>query len=123
MALTVAELARRCGGTVRGDQSVLIENVAPLETAMPSDIAYAAMSAYFCHLPKTRAGAVILAPADAHRYDGTALLADNPRLVFTRAVALLRPPAPFVAGVHASAVVDRAADVSKDAHVGPLAIL
>jgi UDP-3-O-[3-hydroxymyristoyl] glucosamine N-acyltransferase len=64
MTFTVAELARRCNARVRGDGNIKITGVAGLETAGPADIAYVTGAKYHQYLATTRAGAVILAPAD-----------------------------------------------------------
>ncbi|HJW81346.1 MAG TPA: LpxD N-terminal domain-containing protein [Acidiferrobacterales bacterium] len=123
MGATLAELAHRCHGELRGDPDYQAERIAALETAGPHDIAFVAGGKYYAQLVVTHAGAVVLGNADAGLYSGNALPSENPRLCFTRVAAMLHPPVRPPAGFHASAVVDAAADVSADAAIGPQAVI
>ena len=123
MTYTLAELARRFHGKVRGEPEATVERVAALETAGPSDIAYVGDRKYAALLAKTSAGAVILTEADAQHYRGTALIVDNPHLCFARVATLLHPPRAFQPGVHSTAVVEPEAQVAKTAWIGPHAVI
>ncbi|HLQ26419.1 MAG TPA: UDP-3-O-(3-hydroxymyristoyl)glucosamine N-acyltransferase [Acidiferrobacterales bacterium] len=123
MAFAIAELAQRCNARVRGDGNIKITGVAALETAGPADIVYVTSAKYHQYLATTRAGAVILAPADEELYSGVALIADNPRLCFARIAALLYARARFSAGTHPTAVVDKRAALASDAWVGAHAVV
>lgn len=123
MAFTVAELARRCGGSVRGDAATVIADVATLETAGATDIAYVASSKYHALLAHTRAGAVILGEAEAERFAGTSLVVDNPRLCFARVAALLHVQPRFRPGIHPTAVVDPQAQIAPTSWIGPQAVV
>ena len=123
MAATLAELAQRFRGKVRGDPGVAIERVATLETAGPHDISYVSDSKHLALLEKTSAGAVILAEADACHFAGTVLIVDNPHLCFARVASLLHPLPPFKPGVHATAVVGPLARVAKSAWIGPHSVI
>jgi len=123
MAVTLAELAQRFGGTVRGDPGVPIERAAPLHRAGPRDIAFVAGARYTDALKTTRAGAVILAPHAAEAYAGNALVTDNPHLCFARVAQHLHPPPAPPPGVDATARVAAGARVAPSAHVGPFAVV
>jgi UDP-3-O-[3-hydroxymyristoyl] glucosamine N-acyltransferase len=123
MGATLAELAHRCHGELRGDPDYQVERIATLATAGPHDIAFVAGEKYYPQLAVTHAGAVVLGHTDAGLYSGNALLSENPRLCFTRVAAMLHPPVRPPAGLHASAVADASAEVAEDAAIGPLAII
>lgn len=123
MTFTLAELARRFQGKVRGDPEVTVERVATLEAAGPSDIAYVSDRKYAARLSDTAAGAVILTEADAQHFSGTALIVDNPHLCFASVATLLHPPRAFEPGVHSTAAVEPSARVAKTAFVGPQAVI
>ncbi|MHB8533863.1 MAG: UDP-3-O-(3-hydroxymyristoyl)glucosamine N-acyltransferase [Sulfuricaulis sp.] len=123
MAVTLAELARRFQGKVRGDSGIAVERVATLDAAGPRDIAYVSDRKYAALLSGTAAGAVILTEADARQYNGTALIVDDPHLCFARVATLLHPPRAFNPGVHVTAVVDPTASVAKTAWIGPHAVI
>ncbi len=123
MIVTLAELAQRFRGKVRGNPDVLIERAAALETAGPRDIAYVSERKYATRLSDTSAGAVILTEADAQHYGGTALIVDDPHLCFARVASLLHASPAFAPGVHATAVVAPTARVAKTAWVGAHAVV
>jgi UDP-3-O-[3-hydroxymyristoyl] glucosamine N-acyltransferase len=123
MGATLAELANRCHGELRGDPDYQVERIAILETAGPHDIAFVASEKYHPLLAVTHAGVVVLGHADAGLYSGNALLSENPRLCFTRVAAMLHPPVRPPAGYHVSAVVDASANVAADVAVGPQAVI
>jgi UDP-3-O-[3-hydroxymyristoyl] glucosamine N-acyltransferase len=123
MAVTLAELARRFHCEVRGDAGAEVDAVASLESAGPRSVTFVADPGYLKQLERTAAGVVILRAADAARYSGNVLIADNPHLCFARIAAYLHPPPAFEPGVHASAVVEEGARVAASAWVGAQAVI
>jgi len=61
----LSQLAERCGAELSGDGRVLIDRVAPLDTADKGAIAFLSNPKYRSWLASTRASAVIVSPADA----------------------------------------------------------
>src|SRR5690606_30501055 len=123
MALTLAELARRFGAELRGAGDTRIVAVAALDRAGPDELAYLSDRKYRRQLLATRAGAVVLAPADAAAWKGNALITAQPQLVFARIAALLHPPAAPAPGIHPSATVDARARVAASASIGAQAVV
>jgi len=123
MAVTLAELARRFQGRVRGNPNRIIERVASLESAGPNDIAYLSDKKYLPKLASTAAGAVILTESDASGFAGSALIVDDPHLCFARVALLLHPLPVFKPGAHATAVVSPTARVAATAWIGPHSVV
>jgi UDP-3-O-[3-hydroxymyristoyl] glucosamine N-acyltransferase len=120
---TLAELAARCGGEVRGDGGTRVDAVATLQNGRPGAISFLANPHYKRHLADTRSAAVILAPADAEACKVPALVTKNPYLLYAKVAALLAPESAVKGGVHPAAVVDPAARVDASAWVGPGAVV
>lgn len=118
MALTLAELARRFGAELRGAGETEISGVAALDRAGPAELAYVSDRKHRRQLGATRAGAVVLTPADAAGFRGNALVTGQPQLLFARVAALLHPLAPPEPGIHPSAVVDARARIAASAAIG-----
>ncbi len=123
MAVTLAELARRFGGRVRGNPDIQIDRVAALDRAGPRDISFATHRKYLPQLARTGAGAVILAPDIAETFSGNVLISENPHLCFTQIATLLHPPQAQTPGVDPAARVSSAARVAASAAVGPCAVI
>jgi UDP-3-O-[3-hydroxymyristoyl] glucosamine N-acyltransferase len=123
MAVTLAELARRFHGKVRGNPDVNVERVASLDTAGPRDITFFSDKKYLSLLTGTSAGAVIISQDDSGQFSGTALIVDNPHLTFAAIASLLHPFPAFTPGVHATAVVHKSARLAPTAWVGPLSVI
>ena len=119
--MRLADLAARLGCELRGDGDVEVAGVGGIEQAGPGDVTFLANPRYAAHLRTTRAAAVILGPGQETPLP--CLVSDNPYLAFARAVALLRPPARPLPGVHPSAQVDPTAVLGPDVHVGALAVV
>ncbi len=119
----LGDLAEFVGGRVVGDPELLVRGVASLEAAGPEELAFFHNARYRAALERTRAGAVVVAPAaESTRPAGASLLvADNPYLAFGRLSALFQPAAAPRPGRHPSAVIEATAEVDPTAEIGALA--
>lgn len=123
MAVTLAELARRVGGQIRGDPGIEVHAVAPLDRAGPGEIAHLSDRRYRPLLAGGRAGVVVLGAEDAEDYTGTALIHPNPSLAFARIAAYLHPAPAAVPGRHPTAIVEDGAQVHASAWIGAYALV
>ncbi|HKB82454.1 MAG TPA: LpxD N-terminal domain-containing protein, partial [Burkholderiales bacterium] len=123
MSFSLAELAGRFGGTVMGDATVRIRQVAPLETAGPEDISFLTNRKYQRLLSTTRAGAVLLAQDSAGATQLPRIVCKNPYASYARIAALINPEERPEAGVDSRAVVHAQASVAPSASVGPCAVI
>ncbi len=122
VAYSLGDLARVIGAQLEGDPSIVVDGVAGLEEAGPRDLSFLGNPKYRDAASKSSAGALVAATGE--QIDGRPLLrCDNPYLAFARAVELLLPAEPPVAGVHPTAVVHPAAKIPPDAGVGPHAVI
>lgn len=103
----------------------MLDGVAPLQTAGPSQVSFLDNRRYADLLASTRAGAVIVHPdlADRVAAGGVALATPTPYVGWARVAALFHPPPPIDPGVHRSAFVDAEAEVDASAEIGPLAVV
>lgn len=120
---TLAELAARFGGEVRGDGGMRVDRVATIQNAGPGSIAFLANPHYRKFLATTRASALILSAADAEGCALPALVTPNPYLMYARVATLFTPESPMQRGTHPAAHVDPKAQVAADAWVGPGAVV
>ncbi len=117
----VASMARG----VADEVELLLEGVAPLQTARPNEVSFLDNRRYASALDKTLAGAVIVHPDMAARVPTTAaaILTTEPYAAWARVAALFYPMPPISPGIHPSAIVADGALIDPSAEVGPLSVI
>jgi UDP-3-O-[3-hydroxymyristoyl] glucosamine N-acyltransferase len=121
--MTLREVADLVGGTVEGDASTVIDGIAAVESAGPSDLTFAADQRHGARIAESKAGAAIVGRSPASAPMPLVRVGD-----VQAAVAKLLghvgemedfPPV----GVHPTAVVSPRAQVAPDARIGPGAVV
>ncbi|MBI2677152.1 MAG: UDP-3-O-(3-hydroxymyristoyl)glucosamine N-acyltransferase [Candidatus Koribacter versatilis] len=124
MSKTLAEIAKHTGARVVGDPNVRVESVASLHSAGPRDIVFVEDDVLLAAAVDSRAAAVI-----AGEFAGTSLVAKpllvhkQPRLLFARVAALLRPDAKLTGGVNPKADVHPSAKLGKLVRIDARAVI
>jgi UDP-3-O-[3-hydroxymyristoyl] glucosamine N-acyltransferase len=115
MKRTAREIADYIGGELRGEALAVIESIASLKNAGPSDLSYAEEK--FQHeVEESRAGCVIVRSGD---FPSTAVVfAKNPKLAFARAAAWLLAETLDDPGIHPSATVAPDAKIGEGVRIG-----
>ena len=119
IAFTLAQLADQLGARVQGDDSKLIQGLAALHGAGPSDLSFLANRQYHKQLATTQAGAVLLTEADAADYAGNVLVVDDPYLAYAQLSHQFDPKPVAPAGIHPTAIIAASARVDATASIGP----
>jgi UDP-3-O-[3-hydroxymyristoyl] glucosamine N-acyltransferase len=126
MRVTVAEIVQRLGGDCVGDAARVVDRIATLEAAGPSQIAFLANPRYRAQLAGTHAGCVIVAPtlADEAAARGTAIVTPDPYLYYARLSQWwAASDSSTKPGVHPSAVVESGARIAPSATIGALSYI
>ena len=123
MAISLKELAAALGADLMGDGDLVVDRVAPVQNAGPGALSFISNTRYRKYLGETAASAVIVSPDLADDAPVPVLVSRNPYLTYARAVRLLYPEEPAVAGVHPSAVVDPSAELGEGVSIGPLVVV
>jgi len=120
--MKLADIAQRIGCELRGDGSVEITGLAPIEDAPPGTLTFLANPRYRQHLETTRAAAVIVATNEPDVSLPT-LRAADPYLAFAQALELFYVPPPQQAGIHPSAQIAPSARLGHDAAIGAYSVV
>ena len=127
MALPLGDIVKALGGRLHGDASVVIEGLAPLESAGPAELSFLHNPRYQPRLAASRAACVIVAPAlrDAALARGAAIETDDPYLYFARVTRLWKARLAPASGprIHPSAVIDPDAAIDPTARIGALCVI
>ncbi len=119
-------VAAAAGATVEADVAgLLIDSVAPLQTAQPGQVSFLDNRKYIGALAACRASAVIVGAAmrDQVPEGCVPIVAADPYLAWAQVAALFHPRPPGVPGVHPSALVYPSAVIDATAEIGPFAVI
>jgi UDP-3-O-[3-hydroxymyristoyl] glucosamine N-acyltransferase len=110
---------------VADEVELLLEGVAPLQTAGPNEVSFLDNRRYASVLDRTLAGAVIVHPDMAARVPTTAvaIVTSEPYAGWARVAALFYPMPPPTPGIHPSAIVADGAIIDPAAEIGPLSVI
>ncbi len=123
----LGQIAERIGAKLAdaATADLLIEDLAPLDQAGPGQLSFLDNPRYVAVFSATRAAACIVAEKHAAKAPpGVALLLTPvPYHAYARAAQYFYPQPRPADGIHASAVVDPAAQLGAGVSVGPLAVI
>jgi UDP-3-O-[3-hydroxymyristoyl] glucosamine N-acyltransferase len=123
--ITAGEIAGVVGGEVRGDPSVLVRRVMPLDGAEPDALSFVASARYLSYLQATRAGVVLIPDAwfDSVPDGCTAIVVDDPHVALHGVLTALHPPVRPAAGVHETAAIASTAKIGVGVTIGAFAVV
>jgi len=113
------------GGTVVGDGSVRLNNLAPLDRAGPGDLSFLTNARYAGQFQASRAGAVFCTEQHQALQPGpvTRIVVKNPHHAMQALVRALFPAPPRPVGIDATAVIGAGAVLGKDVFLGPYVVV
>ena len=118
MSYTLKQLADFLNVNVQGNEDVVINSVASVESALEGDICFVSNAKYIDALRESSASAVIVKEGVLENIDIAALIVDNPRATYARVVDLLYPRKLPEPGIHPTACIEKSAKVSVSASIG-----
>jgi UDP-3-O-[3-hydroxymyristoyl] glucosamine N-acyltransferase len=118
MPFTVANLAELVAGTAEGDGTRLITGANTIESAGPSELAFAANRKALEAAAGSRAGCLLVPLSFGPSMGAPVIRVADPRAAFAKALEVIYPRKRLPAGVHPSAVVAASADLGANCHVG-----
>src|SRR2546426_9090000 len=116
--MKLSELAVRLGCMLEGPGDIEITGVAGMDEASDSELTFLANPKYNRKLRTTRAAAIIVGP-DVQVSGRPLLRADNPYLVFAKALELFVATARPLPGIHPTAVIAPSARIGRRPAIGP----
>jgi len=122
MGWTLAVIAESIGGRLAGRGDVVVEGIAPLHSAGPTDLTLVVGAANLPKLAESRAGAAIV--PEGHEVPGRDVIHHrNPYIALAKVLETMYPPERVAPGVHPAAFVDPTARLGAGVRIGPHAIV
>jgi UDP-3-O-[3-hydroxymyristoyl] glucosamine N-acyltransferase len=120
----LAAVAKAAHG-IAPESDLLLEGVAPLQTAGPNEVSFLDNRRYAAALERTLAGVVIVHPEMQARLPAgsMAIVTSEPYAAWARVAALFHPEPPVCPGVHPSAIVAEDAFIDPSSEIGPLCVI
>jgi len=119
MSMTVRMVAEWVGGSVEGDESLRLEGLAPVESAGPGQLTFAADARWAGRLARSRAGVALVGPGVQRPGMTLIRVASVPGAILALLERLAEPEDLPPRGVHPTAVLAPGASLGKDCAVGP----
>ncbi len=120
--MQLAELAGLLNARLDGDPTIEITGVAGIEEAGPSHVTFVANPKY-ASMARTTQAAAVLVTEDFPAISAATLRTANPYLAFARAIEIFYQAPVYAAGIHPTAVIDPAARLGRDCHVGAYVVI
>ena len=121
MKKTAGEIAALIGGTLYGDSTVLIDDVASAESAGPSQVTFA-RGVYAEHIEEMQAGVILVDELPAH-YTKNLIVVPDARRSFGELIEVFRPENKWEPGIHETAVISEKALIGKDVTIMAYAVI
>ncbi len=125
MQITLSIIAEKLGAVLEGDGSLVLNGLAPIESAGAGQLSFLANKKYQRYLGSTGASAVIISNETVvTRSDIAYLRMKDPYFGFVQALRLFHPPARYaVTDDSARSFVDPSAEIGEDVSIGALAVV
>ncbi len=125
---TAGAIGQMIGGKVVGNENAIIEGVAPLESAGPSDLTFFDPTAkkkqqdYFQLACSSRAGAILI-PEYEPQISATQIVTPKPLAAIIHAASLFHHPPRPAPGIHSTAIVHETAKIGTGAAIGAYCVI
>lgn len=118
MEVTLRHIAESIGGTIVGDDQVLIKGINSLALAEEGEISFLAEPRLKDQLNVTRASAVIV-KTHTSLFQGPQLMISDPHLAYARVATIFAPSPARFPGVSEKAVIEEGARLGKEVSIYP----
>jgi UDP-3-O-[3-hydroxymyristoyl] glucosamine N-acyltransferase len=122
MELTLARIAKKVEGEIKGDANKNIRGVAPFDDARSDEITFAGNTKFLKRMEDTDAGAVIV-PRNFDTSSRNIVQVDNPQLAFAMVLELFHPPSKPESGISSDANIGKKFVCGREASIAPFVVI
>lgn len=123
MQYSLAELSQTVGGTVFGDEKLIIRGLGDLKSARPGELVFI-QNPNDLSLASGSSAAAFIVPDQVSPSAGlSGIKVSNPRLAFVRLLHVFSPEPITEAHIHPTAVIAESAEIGEDVAIGPYSVV
>ncbi|HEX7858864.1 MAG TPA: UDP-3-O-(3-hydroxymyristoyl)glucosamine N-acyltransferase [Verrucomicrobiae bacterium] len=119
ITFTVAEIAAKIRGQVKGDSNTAISGLTSADRAKAGDLTFADNEKYFGAAESSGASAIIIGATAPATTTKSLIQVANVRVAVAQILPLFFPPDDYPAGIDPTARVHPSAEIDSTAHIGP----
>lgn len=127
MQRTSSELATFLNGTVEGDPSITVQQLAKIEEGVPGSLTFLANPEYEGHIYTTQASVAIIAnnfkPSQALPKTLTLIRVADPYAAFAQLLEMSMETRKRIEATHSTSVIASSAKVGNGCYIGPLCVI
>ncbi len=123
MKISLNELATQFGLELVGNENHTINGVSTLAKARSSELSFLANTKYKSELKETQAGIVVLTRQDSRIFDGNALIANDPYVMFAKIACLFQNNQYPDMCIHKTAIIAESAIIADNVAIGPYCVI
>lgn len=123
--LTLAEIAEKIDGVVRGQPDPRIHGVAPVRDAGPDELGLLAARRYLKFVEQSRAGALLVSADLAEKVPGdrSCVIVQDAHRVLPSLLQHFHPPVDRRPGIHPTAIIGSGVRLGERVRIGPYAVI
>lgn len=118
MNLSLGEIAKLVQGVVKGDESIMIQTLAPIDDILPQSLIFA-QDTFNVKLAETSEAAAVLVDTRTDVLHKPSIQVANPFKAFMQLLTHFYPPITPKVGIHPTAMIDEDVIIGKDVSIGP----
>ncbi|MEO0480742.1 MAG: UDP-3-O-(3-hydroxymyristoyl)glucosamine N-acyltransferase [Planctomycetota bacterium] len=117
LRFSLATIANRVGGELRGEESAEVSGLGTLDTAGPNQVTFARSNEFADSAKASKAGAILV--SEFMDIERPQIRVSDPDLAFAKTAQLFHPrPRATTHEVHASAIIDESANLESPVRIG-----
>jgi len=116
MPLTLREIAKRLGGSIKGDPHIVIYRIAPLEEAREGDLAFVDDEKLLPTAEKSGGAALLL--KEGWETEKNAIYVPHPRLALIKVLELFSRRSKPLPGIHPTAIIEEGVKLGEALSIG-----
>ena len=122
--INISKLAKKVGGSVEGDSSLVINGIGDLKNSPKDFLTFLSDNRYYDDLVKSKSEAVIVNhDFSINNLEKTLIRVDNPVYAYIQILELFDNPKNRDIGIHPTAIISEKSNIGNNVYIGPYVVI